>query len=1832
MKAKIILFFIFLLLSFTAFGNPKRCTEHADCSSQGLACLVDDSTVAESSDEATILESIKRDDESSKSSKLKDIGAACVVNTECSSDFCQNKSCSERKICREGDLEEFVPRGTACAEGLLRSPQDGTCMLSPEAENDVFAGLMDEAKIENNGKCQFSMDEDQQQAAAAAIITVRSLEWLLSNDSNAPGDCLGIHSYLKKQIGTELTKGRREIVRLYNESYEQLIRETEIVIKALESSDQIYTIHGKQIAEKDLFQRKASGYDALMFQARMIAIQKSFESSMKLLLQNAQVKLIKLYEDMKKLKDKNKFSDISKLETLKDVPKHCRPTFFTKDRKVKNRWSNAFLVKSTADSNKSLFLDNELIGRYISLISGSSEEDVIKMFTSKQKPKKFLFIKLNTGFPYLLDPLYTVNGKSVGRNQKYIDGSGNWNLSALKKTFEDSIFKWYQQQHQTSSSVIDPELLNLNAKICFENTESDCPEFHKMVQDIADIALAQFISFSFNTKRDYKLFHVNANSLRRKLVARGNVELSNLNRYYEATAKHRDDQINCVGKVVNKIVTDNKTAGQNGITPRGTTKGSDQGLVIIDESFSEDFGFTKETEGVIPPLSEEDSVRISDFYKTMRKNNETLTAKVPGIVEAHEEIYKNFVNSTKNRHPSLLRSGIRGDSFNDRITNSNSTTRADFHSEAGPVEGAASSAIAANRKIAEADGTKSNDDRSDSTSRSSSRNKKVNVNRPISDEAIAAYKYLFPEKFGLDGIVNPPGKDPGKPNVPSVPDAPPKDPNQGIPLSEIVGSPGADVEIRPGEKVYIDKSIEVGKLTINGSLSCKSNTSQEIEVKAKTINVNGLFTCGTPSSPVQNKFTISLKHSDADPKSLKAEYRGLVVNRGGRMVLNGAKLSRNFVRLNETIFPGATNITLDASVSDWKVGDKVVIAPTSYNPEEAESFQVKSVKGNVISLSAPVKFKHWGKIQKIKANYGEVVLDQRAEVANLTRNIVIRPDESTSPVTEGDGPKDQLGGHVMVHKGGFAQIDSVEFFRMGQAGIMARYPFHWHLLGDEGSGQYIKNSSVHESFQRCITVHGTNNTLVENNVCYNFKGHGYFLEDGNEINNVLKGNIGIFAKYPSDSKLLLASDNKNKTASGVVLDRFPAVSVFWISNPQNTVINNIAAGSVGTGIWNAFEISVAQGSMNPHKMKTTEFSNNVAHSCIVGFNWDGAPGSTDMGNKNNTNDRKIGPVLYEPSNVPIFRNLVAYKNFETGVYFRGKTALFEGAVFADNGQSFFFAYNQLVKNSTVVGKSENNGKEEEKYITGKRVNGKGWQAGILMYDGPFELENVHFESFSTTDKQIVPIRTVSGADEYFNRIKKASFHPEPFVRALTTSTSAGLEKLRDLDGSLTGIPGSMLVAKGSVSFIEECKDDKRFEGFKVCPPDFSDIVLSVYGAWIYSNDIPYKILRNDGLFRTTKTQNVSILNSQNVQYDIVVQKNDDNYPLYLKLHSENGNTITPVLRIRGAGSKCSLINAQHAETVIEVKSLRDLQRQFFSTAYYSSDNDLYVKIKSYDFFTQFLTRSELAETDMHFSSVYQVKCAEKMKPEIVGRVELSKENKLEFTGWACQFGKQGSLNVDLYAGRKDKDTLLGFTSADNSSHDVATIDCGGANKNVFKFNIPPKDARKYHGKSLLAYAGSVPLKNSGRYLINCPGNTCELQDSLRSLKVTYSNGKKSVTRTFGPESYIHCAEMAFGLPASDAPGYCSSDLKKTIANKNEGFDFVCPIDDKCSYYVEQSNEMAIRYGTRDAHVVKSFNYGDKAICSNQTFGKDPIVGVVKSCFTESGRSIASEGESFIVSE
>ncbi len=282
-------------------------------------------------------------------------------------------------------------------------------------------------------------------------------------------------------------------------------------------------------------------------------------------------------------------------------------------------------------------------------------------------------------------------------------------------------------------------------------------------------------------------------------------------------------------------------------------------------------------------------------------------------------------------------------------------------------------------------------------------------------------------------------------------------------------------------------------------------------------------------------------------------------------------------RINRSINAGSRTTVLSDGVR-WSVGDEIVVSSTSFDMNEAEKRTITIISSDSITVTVnkAINFSHYGNIQNFDAGRKVHRLDLRVTVANLRRNIRIQPKD-------GNFLQNQIGAHMMSMSGSKVYVDSVEFRHVGQLGVLARYPSHWHRVGD-AKGQFVKNLSVYDSFQRCITIHGINYATVENNFCYNHIGHGYFLDNGDERKSIIKNNLGLVSKKACNISAGEVNSNAKISAylkSGKckalllsdfhgVADRFPAPSTYWISNPDNDVSGNIASGSDGSGFWMAF--------------------------------------------------------------------------------------------------------------------------------------------------------------------------------------------------------------------------------------------------------------------------------------------------------------------------------------------------------------------------------------------------------------------------------------------------------------------------------------------------------------------------------------------------------------------------------------------------------------------------------------------------------------------------------------
>ncbi len=291
------------------------------------------------------------------------------------------------------------------------------------------------------------------------------------------------------------------------------------------------------------------------------------------------------------------------------------------------------------------------------------------------------------------------------------------------------------------------------------------------------------------------------------------------------------------------------------------------------------------------------------------------------------------------------------------------------------------------------------------------------------------------------------------------------------------------------------------------------------------------------------------------------DNKALIVADGAKISLHGSEMT-SWTQLGSTAAAGDTSITLVEDPTGWSVGDVITVAPTGFEAFEVEERIVTRIEGNTVFFDQPLEFQHYGERQYL--GDGEY-LDMRAEVANLSRNIsVIGADEGEgTPLGIGENPQDVprqgYGGHTMYLTGAEVKIDGVEFQGLGISGELGRYPVHFHHTGDM-TGSYVKDSSIHHSFQRGLVVHQADNGLFEGNVVYDTVSHNIYLEDGVETGNRFVDNL---AMLPRDAIEELRIDNPNNTSRGEERS-----SSFWITNAENEFVGNHAvAVPDGQGFW-----------------------------------------------------------------------------------------------------------------------------------------------------------------------------------------------------------------------------------------------------------------------------------------------------------------------------------------------------------------------------------------------------------------------------------------------------------------------------------------------------------------------------------------------------------------------------------------------------------------------------------------------------------------------------------------
>lgn len=356
---------------------------------------------------------------------------------------------------------------------------------------------------------------------------------------------------------------------------------------------------------------------------------------------------------------------------------------------------------------------------------------------------------------------------------------------------------------------------------------------------------------------------------------------------------------------------------------------------------------------------------------------------------------------------------------------------------------------------------------------------------------------------------------------------------------------GEKITIPAGQTIVLDGATPaLAGLLIQGTLVADPN--KDVAITSDWVIAYGAsakLQIGSLTQPYLRSAVITLTGQDPRENVLSLGLGNKVLGSsgGGQLHLFGETGRTAWTRLRATVPLGASVIEVRES-NNWRVGDQIFVASTSFAPEDSERRAITAISGNRITLDRALSKEHLCVVNTIDG----YTLDQCAEVGLLSRNIVVRGDATSSA--------SGIGGHTIIGVGGKGYVSGVEFNSCGQSGILGRYCFHWHLVND-GTGQFIRDSSANNGFHKGIVVHGTNNATVSGNVVFDTLGHSVMAaEDGVEVRNTFSGNLAALARVVPVGKRVIPSD------------AVPAN--FWTQSPNNVFTNNVAAGAEhGFGFW-----------------------------------------------------------------------------------------------------------------------------------------------------------------------------------------------------------------------------------------------------------------------------------------------------------------------------------------------------------------------------------------------------------------------------------------------------------------------------------------------------------------------------------------------------------------------------------------------------------------------------------------------------------------------------------------
>ncbi|CAD2216833.1 hypothetical protein AGDE_16001 [Angomonas deanei] len=425
----------------------------------------------------------------------------------------------------------------------------------------------------------------------------------------------------------------------------------------------------------------------------------------------------------------------------------------------------------------------------------------------------------------------------------------------------------------------------------------------------------------------------------------------------------------------------------------------------------------------------------------------------------------------------------------------------------------------------------------------------------------------------------------------------------GLPTEE------AEIEIGVNSSVLLDTSPpHLFSIKLDGVLVVSDEVDIELTLNQLIIGPTGVLVAGTPTSPHQHKFTLTLSRLERnqaqvdDVTAMQADTNEmptdklLHVQSGGTLMLHGLQHIYEKSTLLATANKGDTSVLVRGRM-DWEIGDTILVTTPTVFASDEERAVIRSLRwvndATVIGLVDRLNYTHEvnpfrntsrpfdeendidlldEETKKAWYQFTNVSERKTSEVILLSRSIVVQGDEISA--------SSAVGATIWIQDSVNSRFSNVEFRRIGKRGSLKGYGVFFDTCLYSHPTSLMDGCTVHDSYNRGVVLSQTENAIISRLITFFIEGF-------------VVAAIGTYHKslVIQNSYLSGAWSGKGSTDT--------SVSIVYLSYPDIVFANNIVRLSEGHGVWYSLRHQYANSAIRtcPTTVPLNDFANNTIFAC-----------------------------------------------------------------------------------------------------------------------------------------------------------------------------------------------------------------------------------------------------------------------------------------------------------------------------------------------------------------------------------------------------------------------------------------------------------------------------------------------------------------------------------------------------------------------------------------------------------------------------------------------------------